>query len=445
MRHRLFHRDTAFLWAVLLTCLVPFFPEYCAPLLAIGSVIAAAYDARARQAAIQIGTLGKVLLIYIVYMIIGIIYSDHPLNSLSTAAMWAVMFGSYLSLSTVICNRHRLHAVLFVIALVAAAIGLISGIQYLLLQRYGTIIPNQLWLPLDELFYRYFPLNIDLHMADHRPCGTFNNPNILGEYLVMVLPFIGYYGFSEFRTRRSLLARACLFVAVLGIASSMSRGAYLAVLAMVLLVFLFNLRFKRITPLALCAVAAVSLLPEAVTGRFLSIGQGSSDFAIFERFETWGIAIETIVKHPLFGLGPGISNFWDRLQATGVTTPHSHNLVLQVMVEGGFIALFLLCSIALKILQNSLELANRRRRGNSLGNALIIFVVAFVVYGMVDYPFLSPKLVGVFLTVIGLSEAIFRIYLRQPTLSLRALPSTLVHSARRALQKALRRSQRRKN
>lgn len=429
--HRLFRHGHAFMWAVLLLVTIPVFPEYCAPVLAIGALAAATVDARRRNTTVQIGILGKLLLIYLVYTAIGILYSAHPLNSLSTLAMWAVMFCGYLTLTTVVYNRHRLHTALFLVGVVAAFIGLIACVQYLFINVLGRSVPNQLWLHVDEFFYTYFPMDVDLHMADDRASGTFNNPNILGEYLTMVLPLIGYCGFSEFRTRHSLLSRLFLFIAILGAAVSLSRGAYIAMLSILLMIFVSNL--KRITPLALCLAAAISLIPEAIMGRFLSIGQVSNDFAILERFEAWDVAIRTIIKSPLFGLGPGISNFWEQLQNAGVGAPHSHNLVLQLLVEGGFIALFIMCMIAIRMLQNSLELANRNRRGSGLGNAMVMFVVAFVVYGMVDYPFLSPKLVGNFLTTIGFADAIGHIYLRQPFVTLTSVPTTLWRRIRKLL------------
>lgn len=420
--YRLFRHETAFTWAVLLLTSIPFFPEYCAPLLAVGSLIAAMADARSRGTTVQIGDVGKLLLVYLFYLLIGTLYSEHPLNSLATVGMWAVMFCGYLALVTVVNTRHRLHVALFCVGAVAAIIGVIALVQYVWVTVAGEA-PTQFWLPLDEFLYRFFPLDLDLHMADHRVSATFNNPNIFAEYISMVLPLIGYCAFTGFRTRRTLLVRCFLFLAVIGAAVSLSRGAYIAMLSMLLMLIVTNL--KRITPLALCLVAGVSLLPEAITGRFLSIGQGASDFAIFERFEAWDVAIQTIVGSPLFGLGPGVSNFWERLQAAGVDAPHSHNLVLQLMVEGGFIALFIMCLIAIKLLQNGLEIANRRHRHTGVGNALVIFVVAFIVYGMVDYPFLSPKLVGNFLMILGFADAIAHVFLPQELTPITALPQTI--------------------
>lgn len=428
---RLFLNEHTFMWAILLLIAIPIFPEYFAPVLAIASLLVARADACKRGEDIQIGTLGKILLVYLVYTAIGISYSAHPLNSLSTLAMWVVMFCGYLTVTTAVRTRRRLHTALFLVGVAAAFIGAVACVQYVLIAVLGKGAPSQLWLPLDEFFYTYFPMDVDIHMADNRPSGTFNNPNILGEYLTMVLPLIGYCGFSQLRTRRALLSRFFLFIAILGAAVSFSRGAYIAMISLLLMIFVSNL--KRITPLALSLVAAVSLIPEAITSRFLSIGKGGTDHAISERFEAWDVAIRTIIDRPLFGLGPGVSNFWERLNNAGVDAPHSHNLVLQVLLEGGFIALFILCMIAIRVLQNSLELANRNRCGSGLGHTMVMFVVAFVVYGMVDYPFLSPKLVGNFLMIIGFADAIAHIYLRQPFATLLSVPVTLWKRTRNRL------------
>ncbi|MBQ9964166.1 MAG: O-antigen ligase family protein [Clostridia bacterium] len=423
--YRLFRRETAFLWTVLLSAAIPVLPEYAAPPLAIGALAAAYQDAKKRNTTLQIGPVGKLMLVYIAYIAVGIAYSAHPLNSLSTVAMWAVMFCVYLALTTVLNTRRRLHTTLHILGAASAFIGLIACAQYILLGAFGTKVSNQLWLPIDEWFYSIFPMDVDIHMADHRACGTFNNPNILGEYLAMMIPLVGHYAFTGFRTRRTLCARGFVFLMVLGMAASFSRGAYIALLSVVLMILVSNL--KRITPLALCLVASVSLIPEAITGRFLSIGLVSKDFAIIERFAAWEVAFQTIISRPLFGIGPGISNFWELLTKAGVGAPHSHNLVLQLLIEGGFVALFLMCAAAIRLLQNNLELANRNRRGSGFGNALVMFVVVFIVYGMVDYPFLSPKLIGTFFIVLSFGDANTAVYLRRPTTSFTSLPIAWWH------------------
>ncbi len=401
--------------ALLLICAVPLFPEYCAPVLAIGAVVAAAVDARCRGDRLRIGPVGKLLILYIAYMAVGILYSSHKMNSLSTVLMWAVMFCGYLAITTVVFSRRRLQAALFFFAAAAGIVGLIACFQYILRDIFNLSLPNQVWLPLDELFYRYFPIEVDMHIAPHRAASTFNNPNIMSEYLVMALPLTAICGFDGQRTRPKLAARVCLLLTMLGIGISFSRGAYLALLSMLLLIIVTNLR--RITPLLLSLIAAVSLIPEAVISRFLTIGS-TNDFSISQRFAAWDVAVQTIIESPLAGLGPGIMNFWEHVNNMGVNVPHAHNIILQVLVEGGFIALFLLALVATKLLQNSIELLNHSPKTHLFGVFFLVFSVSFVVFGMVDYPFLCPKLIGTFLTVLGFADAVCSLYLRQPALPL---------------------------
>lgn len=402
-----FSEGRAFLLTVLAVALIPLMPEYCAPPLAIVSLITAFFDARERGG-IRIGVLGKLLLLYIVYIGFGILYSSHRGNSLATWLMWLVMFLVYLSLGTVLTCRKRVRIALFLVAAAAGTVGLIACAQYLLHSvLHFTSVPNQFWLPFDRIFYRFFPMDVDLTMGAERASSTFNNPNILAEYLVMVIPLVGYYGFYGKRTLLRFSGRIFTVLAVFGALVSFSRGAYIALLSMLLLIMITHLH--RLSPFAMCLVAAISLVPEAMIGRFLSIGEGGN--AIFERLEAWEVAIQAIIQSPLIGLGPGVSNFWEYLTRMGVNAPHAHNLVLQVMVEGGFIALFLLCLVATRLLQDSLGLLNRSRLSAPTGLVFLLFAVAFVVHGMVDFPFLAPKLIGTFCMVLGFFDAMSAQYL----------------------------------
>ena len=396
-----------FLMAIFCVVAMPVAPEYAAPVLAIAAFLFAFFDAR-HKGGLRIGTLGKLLLLYIAYSAIGILYSAHRGNSLATVAMWVVMFLMYLTLTTVLTSRKRIRIALFLFASAAGLIGFIACAQYGLRNILDIqSVPAQFWDKIDRIFYEYFPMTVDLDSNGGRVCGTFNNPNVLAEFFVMSIPLVGFYGFHGKRTPSRLLGRCLTLLAVFGAVVSLSRGAYIALLAMLLLLILTHIR--KISPFAMCLVAAVSLVPEAVISRFLSIGDG--DHSIFERFDVWGVAIQAIIEDPLFGSGPGISNFWEYLTSMGVTAPHSHNLVLQLLIEGGFIGLFLMFLVGTRLLQDSMELLGRSRQTAPIGLAFLIFAVAFVVHGMVDFPFLSPKLVGTFCIVLGFFDGLSAPYL----------------------------------
>ena len=416
-----FKESRACIAALILLCSIPLFPEYCAPLFTIGAFVCAAVDARHRGSAIHIGTLGKLLAVYIAYMAVGILYSEHKLNSLSTVLMWMIAFGGYLTLTTVIINRRRLQLLLLFFALAAGLVGGIAAVQYVLRDIVRLPLPNQVWEPLDVLFYRYFPMDVDIHIATHRVASTFNNPNIMSEFLVMAVPLTAVCGFDGSRTRLKLTARVCLVLALLGVAASFSRGAYLALLSMLLLLLVTNL--KKLSPLLLSLVAALSLLPEIIISRFFSIGV-TGDFSITQRFDAWDAAIQAILQSPLFGMGPGISNFSEYAQTFGVNVPHAHNVLLQLLVEGGFVGLFILAVVAIRMLQNSAECLSRSPKTHLFGVFFLAFTISMMVFGMVDFPFLCPKLMATFFMVIGTADAVFSLYLGRSTVPLaKALPS----------------------
>lgn len=418
MVRELFHESPACIVALLLIGAVPLFPEYLAPPLVVGALIAAAVDAHRRGTTIQIGPIGKLLLVYVAYMAVGVLYAEHKLNSLATTGMWAVMLCGYLTVTTVAFTRRRLHTLLLFLSVTAGIVGLIAVIQYVAQNILGLPVLNQVWYHLDKFVYSFFPMEISLDHAMHRASSTFSNPNIMSEYLVMVIPFATLCGFDGRRDRVKLVARACLLLAVFGVGVSFSRGAYLALLAMLLLILVTNLR--KITPLLLSIVAAVALIPEAIISRFIAIGS-VNDSSISQRFAAWDVAIQAIAESPLFGLGPGISNFSEYLHNMEIFVPHAHNVVLQILVEGGFVALFVLLIVAIRVLQNSVDLLNSSPKTHLFGVFFLVFAVSFVVYGMVDYPFLCPKLVGTFLMVLGMADATASLYLQRPTTPLNRL------------------------
>lgn len=94
------------LLSLLMVAVIPLFPEYIAPLLAIGAVVAANADAKRRGRVLSVGPIGKLLLIFMLYTAFGVLYSKHPFNSFATFLMWMVMFLAYLSMTTVLTNRH---------------------------------------------------------------------------------------------------------------------------------------------------------------------------------------------------------------------------------------------------------------------------------------------------------------------------------------------------
>lgn len=151
--------------------------------------------------------------------------------------------------------------------------------------------------------------------------------------------------------------------------------------------------------------SAVVIIPESVLARLFSIKDTDTDASIGERLDIWKICIEAIGEKPVLGYGPGVQNSWDIIIAGGINAPHAHNLVLQLLIEGGIVGLALMLFLGLRTFFVAVRLARHSPRSQEtrmLGILFAAFVLAFCVDSMVEYPFLTPKLIGTFVLVLAM-------------------------------------------
>ena len=423
-----------YLRSLLLISMIPLFPEYISFLLAIPAFIFAWQDIRSRKAKIQIGTIGRLLLAYCAYMTATCFFSTHPFQSCAVAAMWWFFFLVYVTLVNILTDEDRTDAFLMCITAVAGIIGLIACIQYRLNffidSNFGSV-----WSWLDELVFPLVPFNLSVSEYLIRAYSTFPNPNMLAQYLVMMAPFVACFNFITRRNRLRLFSRICLFLTFAGILFSFSRGGYIALLVLAVALIIINVR-HRFAAVTLYVVSALLFLPEEVLTRLISVKTGitesseiaetvigsvdttiiqettteiitstGTDYAINQRWEIWFEAIERIFERPFFGYGVGTEPTSAMMARIGINAPHAHNIVLQLLLEGGIFALILMCLIGFRALKNGILLLRRGYNSSFwIGFAVLFFVIGFILHGMVDYPLTTPCLIATFVTALAISE-----------------------------------------
>lgn len=399
--------------AVLYLCVIPLLPEYLAPVMVILAVAAAARDVKKTGEPFALGTIGWVLLAFVAYFALSAPFAARPLSSLTSTGLWVMMFGGYVALTTVLRDRRRLEDTLLLVTLVLGVVGVIGCVQYFL-RFIGLETPLQVWAWLDKRVYALFSFPVDLRIHGVRVCATFGNPNILSQYLVMMIPLAAYHAFHAPRPSRRGISRFCLLAAIGCIAFTFSRGAYIALVAAAVVLVIANRR--HIVTILMSALAALLLIPDAVWNRVASLG--TIDISGLERLSSWDICLEIIAKHPVFGTGCGIFYTWQVLAEAGTRAPHAHNTILQILVEGGIVALCLLLYLAFHLIHSGFMLI-RRRESEQLGFAFLTFVVAYSAQSMVEYAFTFPVLVGTFAVVLALADSTTRLYLDRPVTLLR--------------------------
>ncbi len=190
-----------------------------------------------------------------------------------------------------------------------------------------------------------------------RTFGTFPDPHLFSLYLAMVLPLTLYF-YQKTKQKKYLFYFSTILTTIL---FSFSRGAYLSLIVGGLFLLFVNRPFNLLRKHLLffyslfVIVLFLIIIPNPLTSRLsssFSIQEGSNN----GRLEMWLIALDTIKKHPLIGVG--LAGFGNQINnSLGIRNPiYAHNLFLDFGAETGifnmFILLFLVISPIIFYLTN---------------------------------------------------------------------------------------------
>ena len=431
--------------ALLFLAAIPVFPEYISFILVIAAILFARKDMRQNGQSIRLGFIGKLLMAYCVYQTATCLISTHPFQSFAIALMWWFFLMAYLIVVNLLTDARRIDRFLMCMTAAAGLVGLIACVQYRINFFMNGNIGN-VWAWLDNIVFQFVPFDIFHLNYALRAYSTFPNPNMLAQYLVMAAPFVACYNFMAQRSNQMrLFARVCLFLTFSGVMFSFSRGGYIALILLAVALIVLNIR-HRFAEVSLYIVSALLFLPEEVVNRLFTIKKGinsssviadnlaavtrpdgsvmfpnyttseiinnaGAESAVGERWEIWMEAINRFIERPLFGYGAGTQPSFSIYENIGIKAPHAHNIVLQLLLEGGVIALLIMCVIGFSAVKNGIVLMrNGYNRSFWIGFSLVAFAVCFLSHGMVDYPLMVPRLVCFFIIALGLAEQTGHVY-----------------------------------
>lgn len=245
-----------------------------------------------------------------------------------------------------------------------------------------------------------------------RVVSTFENPNVLAEYLIMVIPLMVAL-FIVGNGPRMKVAAAFATAATLGcLVYTWSRGAWLGIIVGMLV---FLLMYSKNT-MALFIFGSLGIpflpfvLPDSITQRFLSIGN-LGDSSTSYRVNIWHGVIDMIGDHWKSGIGignPAFSKVYPAYALSAIeTAPHSHNLYLQIIVELGVVGLVVFLALLFLNAQGGFEFhMNENRREKLYSSALLCGIFSVLVQGMTDYIWYNYRVFLMFWLMIGLGAAI---------------------------------------
>ncbi len=181
------------------------------------------------------------------------------------------------------------------------------------------------------------------------PGKTFmSDNNAVSVALVMVIPLMGYLrslSTKPWQRHAAIVAMGLSFMAILG---SQSRGALLAVLSMVLMLwFKSRKKLQLMLVLLLLVPVGIGFMPDSWTERMHTIKSYEQDTSAMGRINAWQNAINIANDRPLVGGGFELYSIqvFAKYAPDPLDVHAAHSVYFQILGEHGYVGLLIYLSI----------------------------------------------------------------------------------------------------
>ncbi|MDX2222420.1 MAG: putative O-glycosylation ligase, exosortase A system-associated [Rhodospirillaceae bacterium] len=247
------------------------------------------------------------------------------------------------------------------------------------------------------------------------PNSMIHDNNHLALAIVISLPLMNYlFLHSKHRlVRIGLLAG--MFLSMIGVMGSYSRGGFVAASAMLGLLWIRSHSKMAIAAIGIVvALGVVSFMPTEYRERLSTISDAQEDTSFQQRLLAWAVAVNVAVDMPLGAgfEGPIQENVWNRY-SPGTTRHAAHSIYMMVLGEQGFTGLFiylLLCWTAWR----SCDAVRKQARGRpelawayTLSSMIQVSFFGFLIGGAA----LSMSYYDGFLILVGIAALLPRLAL----------------------------------
>lgn len=330
------------------------------------------------------------LALFVLVSIISTITSPELIGSLKVLLVYFTFICGYYMVVNSISSKEQFNS-------------LLTGVFYcgLIVALYG----------ISQYFFGFEEGRIwtDNNMFDikTRVVSTFENPNVLGEYLLLLIPI----GIAYILSRKGavlkvsdMIVTGCLCLCMV---YTYSRGNWLGLIFAVIAFFMFY-NGKYVWFGLLFALFIPLFLPDTIINRFTSIGD-VSDTSTSYRVLIWMGTFRMLSDYWLTGVGLGnaaFSNIYQHYSYNAVPTQHSHNLYLQIISESGILGLLLVVAIIFIYYRMSIstviKLTDKKEKGILL--ALSAGMFGFLIQGLFDYVWYNWRIVFMFFLMLALTS-----------------------------------------
>lgn len=338
---------------------------------------------------------GILILLFLAVLFVSCVFSFARGESLMVWAMYLVFAGFYFAILNTVKTKEQLYGLFKLLVISGALVALYGIMQYL----FGWTTSNA-WID-EEMF----------EDATMRVYSTLGNPNVLGEYLLLVLPVAAVYMLKYQWKRISKWAYIAMFaVLALCLVLTQSRGCWIGFMVSVaIFVTFYEGKIWVLIPIVLCILPFV--LPQTIIDRVLSIGD-MDDSSTSYRVYIWMGTLGMIKHYWLGGIGMGeaaYSQVYPFFSYNAIVAPHSHNLYLQLLVEAGIsgLLIFVIMQVVFaKKMSIVYKLGDKKSTDSMLALAISSGVIGFLAQSMFDYTFYNYRVMAIFFMIMAMGMAL---------------------------------------
>ncbi len=384
--------------ALLIVTLLPFTPTTMMAGLAIITLISYLFKFARGKRVMRFDGMDMAVVLFSLMLLYGGLGSFQPKSSLPVTAIQLCFVSVYFVLSNTIRAKHLAMKAVWALMIGGCVSALMGIYQYV-----GGFAQSLIW--------------VDVKMfgsISGRVIGPFDNPNVFGEYLVLLLPVAAALVFTQKGLRR-LFALFAFGVMGLSLIFTFSRGAWLAfLLTFVMFLVCYSRTFFKLGMAGVFAVPFLPyVLPATVVSRFMSIGN-LKDTSTAYRVSVWEGSLRMFRDFWATGIGAGSDVFLQVYPSYALAGAayalHSHNLFLQVAIElglGGLIALLLVVLLfARMVFSGSAAISDKK--SSALLLAFGAGVLAMLIQGMTDNIWYNFRIFLLFWMALGVAAGLRR-------------------------------------
>ena len=390
---RLFNQNFLILCLAAIVAAIPVLPTMLLAVLVLGTFLLYFIQLFLGRVKAQKTTMVSVLLgLFAVCILYAGMTSYAFPTALLSMALFLILMAVFFVAKDAVDTEEKLDFVLWVLISMGALIALYAVYQYIV-----GVEMDAAWVDAES-----FDITT-------RAYATFTNPNVLGEYLILVGSLAAGMMWKMRNWVGKLYYTACFGVICLGLVATGSRGAMLGLMFSAGLFVLLS--EKRLIPLGIVLLLLMPfILPASLWARLAS-SVPMSDSSSLYRMSIYSASLDIIGHYWQTGIGIGAFNqIYPLFSLEAANAYHSHNLFLQEFIELGIVGFSILVLLFLFFFQklySSMRVVPKRFQ--FLLGAVFGGFGGLLLQGITDHLWFDYKIVLFFWCFIGLGMAAVRV------------------------------------